>query len=87
MHLHNLNRTHTTRPTLQPTPPPHTDRSNGCLWGLKGSHTAGVARRFVRNAATGALEFDRPAPSYDLGAFDPIEVKAGTLVLLHGANV
>jgi ectoine hydroxylase-related dioxygenase (phytanoyl-CoA dioxygenase family) len=68
------------------------DKSNGCLWGLKASHNAGVARRFVRApAAEGgggqSLVFTAPAPEYDLAAFDPLEVTAGTLVLLHGANV
>lgn len=33
------------------------------------------------------LVFTAPAPSYDLSQFEPIECKAGTLVLLHGANV
>ncbi|GBF96611.1 hypothetical protein Rsub_09357 [Raphidocelis subcapitata] len=62
------------------------DRSNGCLWGLRGVHTKGVARRFVRGPE-GQLVFTAPAPDYDLSQFDPIEVAAGTLVLLHGANV
>ncbi|KAI8468442.1 MAG: hypothetical protein J3K34DRAFT_522911 [Monoraphidium minutum] len=62
------------------------DRSNGCLWGLKGVHKQGVARRFVRGPE-GQLVFTGPAPTYDLSEFEPLEVKAGTLVLLHGANV
>jgi hypothetical protein len=33
------------------------------------------------------LVFTGPSPTYDLSQFEPIEVKAGTLVLLHGANV
>lgn len=61
-------------------------RSNGCLWGLKGVHKQGPARRFMR-LPEGGVGFDRPAPQYDLSQFEPIECAAGTLVLLHGANV
>lgn len=61
-------------------------RSNGCLWGLRGVHRDGVARRFVRGPG-GQLVFTAPSPTYDLSRFVPLEVEAGTLVLLHGANV
>jgi phytanoyl-CoA hydroxylase len=61
-------------------------RSNGCLWGLKGIHKQGLARRFKR-LPQGGVGFDAPPAQYDLGAFEPIECSAGTLVLLHGANV
>lgn len=33
------------------------------------------------------MRFDAPPPTYDLSAFEPLEVGAGTLVLLHGENV
>lgn len=61
-------------------------RANGCLWGLKGIHKQGLARRFKR-LPQGGVGFDGPAPTYDLSGFEPIECAAGTLVLLHGANV
>lgn len=61
-------------------------RSNGCLWGLKGVHKQGPARRFKR-LPEGGVGFDGPAAQYDLSQFEPIECAAGTLVLLHGANV
>lgn len=62
-------------------------RDNGCLWAAPGVHKKGLMRRFVRNAQ-GKVEFDRPAPRYDVqGGFVPLECKAGTLVLLHGENV
>lgn len=33
------------------------------------------------------LSFTAPAPEYDLAAFTPVECAAGTLIVLHGANV
>eukprot|EP00879_Flechtneria_rotunda_P007875 GHRR01008251.1.p1 GENE.GHRR01008251.1~~GHRR01008251.1.p1 ORF type:complete len:333 (+),score=97.86 GHRR01008251.1:181-1179(+) len=60
--------------------------TNGCLWGLKGIHKQGIARRFKR-LPQGGVGFDGPAAEYDLSQFEPIECPAGTLVLLHGANV
>lgn len=61
-------------------------RDNGCLWALPGSHHAGVHRRFLR-APDGAVSFDAPSPAFDDAEFVPVEVPAGSLVLLHGANV
>ena len=63
-----------------------TTRSNGCLWGLKGVHKQGLSRRFKR-LPQGGVGFDGPPAEYDLSQFEPIECAAGTLVLLHGANV
>jgi ectoine hydroxylase-related dioxygenase (phytanoyl-CoA dioxygenase family) len=53
-----------------------------------GSHLDGVHRRFVR-AADGSVSFEGDMPAHTLGgaAFVPVEVAAGSLVLLHGANV
>jgi len=64
------------------------NQDNGCLWSLPGSHSTGVHKRFVRSA-DGSVSFDGDAAEakYDTSAFVPIEVKAGSLVLLHGANV
>lgn len=62
------------------------DRHNGCLWACPGVHKEGLARRFVKDEK-GQVTFDRPAPTYDLSKFVPVEVKAGALVLLHGENV
>lgn len=61
-------------------------RDNGCLWALPGSHHKGVHRRFLR-AADGSVSFDGESPSFEDSQFVPVEVKAGSLVLLHGANV
>ena len=59
---------------------------NGCLWALPGSHAQGVHRQFVRSEG-GKVTFVGEAPEYDTSALVPLEVQAGTLVLLHGANV
>jgi phytanoyl-CoA hydroxylase len=57
---------------------------NGCLWALPGEHTRGLRSRFRRidgrlqtEALPGALGFDDTAKT-------PLEVPAGTLVVLNG---
>lgn len=62
---------------------------NGCLWAVPGSHARPVARRFRRAAGGGGgTEFDPPEPQpFDLTGAVPLEVPAGTLVLLHAALV
>jgi phytanoyl-CoA hydroxylase len=59
---------------------------NGCLWGLPGSHSSQrVYRRFIRSGNN--VQFEGNMPTFEASEFKPIQVKAGTLVLLHGANV
>ncbi|KAL9246277.1 hypothetical protein vseg_019833 [Gypsophila vaccaria] len=55
---------------------------NGCLWAIPGSHKNGLVRRFVRDDE--GVHFDRPSPSYDIKDFVQIEVKSGSLVVIHG---
>ncbi|KAL2344735.1 hypothetical protein Fmac_006020 [Flemingia macrophylla] len=55
---------------------------NGCLWAIPGSHKNGLVRRFLRDED--GVKFDRSSPSYDQKDFVPIEVKAGSLVVIHG---
>ncbi|KAK9277332.1 hypothetical protein L1049_006873 [Liquidambar formosana] len=55
---------------------------NGCLWAFPGSHKNGLVRRFIRDE--NGVHFDRPSPSYEHKDFVPIEVKAGSLVVIHG---
>ncbi|OAY29239.1 phytanoyl-CoA dioxygenase [Manihot esculenta] len=55
---------------------------NGCLWAIPGSHKNGLVRRFLRGEQ--GVYFDRSFPSYDQKDFVPIEVKAGSLVIIHG---
>ncbi len=64
---------------------------NGCLWAEPGGHRGPLRARFVRAGATDAdgTRFDEldptplPAPG-EHGALVPLEVEAGTLVVLHG---
>src|SRR5256714_15613762 len=57
---------------------------NGCLWALAGGHRLGLKSRFVR-AADGGTSFHvfDPTPWPTQGLV-PLEVAAGTLVLLDG---
>lgn len=71
--------------------------SNGCLEYVPGSHKCTpVSRRFVRNATdagTGFVDVSPPASSSPLESVSalnecvPIEVKAGSLVLIHGQTL
>ncbi|XP_031493371.1 phytanoyl-CoA dioxygenase isoform X1 [Nymphaea colorata] len=56
--------------------------ANGCLWAIPGSHKNGLVRRFIRD--DNGVHFDQPSPSYDRRDFVALEVKAGSLVVLHG---
>ncbi|KAJ7544197.1 hypothetical protein O6H91_09G069000 [Diphasiastrum complanatum] len=58
---------------------------NGCLWVLPGSHQDGVSRRFLKSE--NGFIFDKELPDYKSLEFLPLEVKAGSLVVLHGAVV
>lgn len=42
----------------------------------------GLVRRFIRDET--GVHFDKPSPTYDQKSFVPIEVKAGSLVVIHG---
>jgi phytanoyl-CoA hydroxylase len=57
---------------------------NGCLWAIPGGHLGGLKSRFVR-APTGGTSFqtfdERAWPTDQL---IPLEVKKGTLIVLHG---
>ncbi|CAN6478532.1 unnamed protein product [Victoria cruziana] len=56
--------------------------ANGCLWAIPGSHKNGLVRRFIRD--DNGVHFDKPSPSYDRSDFVALEVKAGSLIVLHG---
>jgi phytanoyl-CoA hydroxylase len=60
------------------------DRTNGCLWVQRGGHRTPLRERFMVDAGAGRLErIDAtPWPSQDVA--EPVEVEAGTLVVLHG---
>ncbi|KAJ4974609.1 hypothetical protein NE237_007783 [Protea cynaroides] len=55
---------------------------NGCLWAIPGSHKNGLVRRFIRDEE--GVHFDHPSPAYDHKDFVSLEVKAGSLVVIHG---
>jgi phytanoyl-CoA hydroxylase len=60
---------------------------NGCLWALPGGHRTSLRKKFVRNEANDGATFDvvDPSPLPDVpGDLVPLEVKAGTMVVLHG---
>ncbi|KAA3465970.1 phytanoyl-CoA dioxygenase [Gossypium australe] len=59
---------------------PHQD--NSFLYTEPKTCTDGLVRRFIRG--DDGVYFDRPSPSYDQKGFVPIEVKAGSLVVIHG---
>ena len=58
---------------------------NGCLWALPGEHTRGLRSRFRRINGRLQTEMLPDAPAFDDGQGTPLEVPAGTLVVLHGA--
>lgn len=63
---------------------------NGCLWFVKGSHTSGVHRRYIRNPDKNSPEFlkySSPAPIYQQSSFAAAPVPKGSLVLIHGQVV
>lgn len=57
---------------------------NGCLWAIPGGHRLGLKSRFVRHSS-GGTRFDvfdeSPWPQAEA---IPLEVKKGTLIVLHG---
>jgi phytanoyl-CoA hydroxylase len=60
---------------------------NGCLWAAPGGHKTTLRKKFVRNEANDGATFevldDSPLPIAPTELV-PLEVKAGTLVVLHG---
>jgi len=58
---------------------------NGCLWVLPGQHKNGLRSRFRRINGKLQTETLPEAPSFDENDGVPLEVAAGTLVVLHGA--
>jgi phytanoyl-CoA hydroxylase len=60
---------------------------NGCMWAQPGGHRTSLRKTFVRNTtddgATFTVHDDSPLPAPSDGLV-PLEVKAGTLVVLHG---
>ena len=60
------------------------DRSNGCLWVQRGGHRTPLRERFSVDARGSRLDvLDHTAWPNEAVA-EPVEVEAGTLVVLHG---
>lgn len=57
---------------------------NGCLWAIPGGHKKGLKSRFIRTLddTTTFQIFDQS--SWDLTKLVPLEVKKGSLIVLHG---
>jgi phytanoyl-CoA hydroxylase len=60
------------------------DRENGCLWVEPGGHRTPLRERFVVRGGTGTLETLDATPWPALERAQPVEVEAGTLVVMHG---
>jgi phytanoyl-CoA hydroxylase len=57
---------------------------NGCLWVIPGGHRLGLKSRFMRAAGGGTrFEVFDSAP-WPEGNLQPLEVRKGTLIVLHG---
>jgi phytanoyl-CoA hydroxylase len=62
--------------------------TNGCLWFIPGSHkTTPISRRFVRSESGGTTFIGDDELDIDESKYIKSEVKAGTLVLIHGSVV
>ena len=59
------------------------DRDNGCLLALKGAHRGSLKQRFHRSGEEAVMDALDPAP-WPADDPVPIEVRRGTLVVLHG---
>jgi phytanoyl-CoA hydroxylase len=60
------------------------DTGNGCLWVQPGGHRTPLRERFTVDARGAVLEPTDGTPWPDAATAVPVEVEAGTLVLLHG---
>ena len=59
-------------------------RDNGCLWVQPGGHLGPLRERFVRHGDVAAIETLDTTPWPGLPDAVPVEVSAGSLVVLHG---
>ena len=58
---------------------------NGCMWAIPGGHRIGLKSRFFRkkNGEGTEIEIFDDTP-WDMSKLVPLEVRAGTMILLHG---
>ncbi len=60
------------------------DRDNGCLWALPGGQRGGLKSLYRRDAEAGLVMEVLDDSPFDLAAGRPLEVRKGTMVVLHG---
>ena len=60
---------------------------NGCLFAASASHHDGVRGRMVLDDSKSGVTWGSGKPDFSDLTLAPLEVKAGTVVLLHGNNV
>jgi phytanoyl-CoA hydroxylase len=63
----------------------HSDRENGCLWVKPGGHRSPLREQFVVHAGAARMERLDATPWPAPGEAVPVEVEAGTLVVMHGS--
>jgi phytanoyl-CoA hydroxylase len=57
---------------------------NGCLWAIPGAHTTPIKTRMMRNKEDQIFHEVYDETPWDLSKMVPLEVKRGTLIVLHG---
>src|SRR5919112_1246286 len=57
---------------------------NGCLWAIPGGHLSGLRKRFVRAPEGGTRFVTLDETAWDEARLAPLEVRKGTLIVLHG---
>ena len=57
---------------------------NGCLWAIPGGHWLGLKSRFVRAHEGGTRFSVLDDSAWPMDKLVPLEVKTGTLIILHG---
>ncbi len=57
---------------------------NGCLWAIPGGHKLGLKSRFVRAEGGGTCFEVIDETPWPEGGLKPLEVKKGTVIILHG---
>jgi phytanoyl-CoA hydroxylase len=60
------------------------DRTNGCLWIQRGGHRTPLRERFVVDGPQTSMQQLDATPWPQASDAEPVEVEAGTLVVLHG---
>lgn len=60
---------------------------NGCLFAASASHQDGVRGRMVLDGSKAGVTWGSGKPDFSDLTLEPLEVKAGTAIVLHGSNV